>query len=166
MEFCIAHILSLVWSRPPLPRTKPDWNSWEKFFLSQDSGTCGSLGGAGEVQTRCKPIIPPGLTGLLINYQRASTGAVHCLCFAKSPQRPASEGAKQGEEARCSNSFSIGFFSQFQFTAPGTHPLSFASLSFHLLSYSHNLFTIFPRNLLTIYSHNLFTIYSHNLLKA
>ena len=58
MEFCIAHILLLVWSRPPLPRTKLDLNSWEKFFLSQDCGTCGSLGGAGEAQIRCKPIIP------------------------------------------------------------------------------------------------------------
>ena len=54
----VLHTLSLFWSRPPLPRTKPDLNSWEKFFLSQDSGTCGSLGGASEAQTRCKPIIP------------------------------------------------------------------------------------------------------------
>ena len=89
----------------------------------------------------------PGLTGLLhvINCQPAFTGSFHCLCFAKSPQRPATEGAKQGEEARCSNRFSFGFFSQFQFTVPGSHshPLSFSSFlltSLVLLSQSaHNL---------------------------
>ena len=115
------------------------------------------------MQAKCRPGAnqkfqsSPGLTGLLINYQRASTGSVHCLCFAKSPQRPASEGAKQGEEARCSIRFSFGFFSQFQFTALGSHPLSFASLpSFVLLSQSaHNLLSQSAHNLLSQYAQGL-----------